>query len=165
MLQIRKGILDDLEKIMEIYKSAQDFMILSGNPNQWGHFNPTEEMIISDIRIGNSRVIFDEVGIHGVFAQIDTGEPTYDCIVGGKWLNDDPYITIHRVAGDGKVHGIFKCAADHCKSLSSNVRIDTHAENLVMQRHIEANGFVKCGTIYLANGSPRIAYHWTLSNN
>ena len=26
------------------------------------------------------------------------------------------YVTIHRLAGDGRVHGLFQCAADHCKS-------------------------------------------------
>lgn len=165
MLHIRKAENDDFDRVMEIYRSAQDFMIRSGNPNQWGHFNPTEEMIRSDIESGICRVIFDGDGIHGVFALIETGEPTYGYIEGGKWLNDEQYITIHRVASDGKVRGIFRCAADHCKSLCRNVRIDTYKENLVMQRHIEANGFVKCGTIYLVNGSPRIAYQWTLEKD
>ena len=161
MLKIRKANTKDFGRIMEIYASAQDFMIRSGNPNQWGHFNPTKEMIISDINTGVCRVVYDDDGIHGVFALIEDGEPTYSYIEGGTWQNDEPYITIHRVASDGKVRGIFKFAADHCKSLSPNVRIDTHAENLVMQRHIEANGVLRCGTIYLANGSPRIAYQWT----
>ena len=29
------------------------------------------------------------------------------------------------------------------------------------QRQIEKNGFIRCGTIYVEDGSPRIAYHWT----
>ena len=97
--------------------------------------------------------------IRGVFALITEPEQTYR-YVEGEWPNDDPYITIHRVAGDGRAHGIVACAADYCKSLSPNVRIDTHADNKVMQRQIEKNGFVKCGTIYLENGAPRTAYQW-----
>ena len=29
-----------------------------------------------------------------------------------------------------------------------------------MQKQIEKSGFKKCGTIYVEDGSPRIAYHW-----
>ena len=39
-MHIRKAEPDDLNEIMGIYKIAQDFMIESGNPNQWGHFYP-----------------------------------------------------------------------------------------------------------------------------
>ena len=68
---------------------------------------------------------------------------------------------ILRIAGDGKVHGLFRCAVDYCKLLSPDVRIDTHADNHVMQRRIAENGFTKCGIIYVEDGSPRLAYHWT----
>ena len=64
------------------------------------------------------KVIYDETGIHGVFALFDGAEPTYAHIEEGEWLNDEPYVTIHRLAGDGRVHGLFQCAAEHCKLLS-----------------------------------------------
>lgn len=63
------------------------------------------------------KVIYDETGIHGVFALFDGAEPTYAHIEEGEWLNDEPYVTIHRLAGDGRVHGLFQCAAEHCKLL------------------------------------------------
>lgn len=50
-------------------------------------------------------MIYDETGIHGVFALFDGAEPTYAHIEEGEWLNDEPYVTIHRLAGDGRVHG------------------------------------------------------------
>ena len=37
-MYIRKAAIEDLDAIMEIYGIAQDFMIKSGNPNQWGHY-------------------------------------------------------------------------------------------------------------------------------
>lgn len=58
MLQIRKANDSDFERITEIYKIAQDFMIASGNPNQWGHFNPTTKMIKSDINNNVCHVIY-----------------------------------------------------------------------------------------------------------
>ena len=160
MLNIKKANVTDLDRIMEIYGYAQDFMIRSGNPDQWGHSYPGRELILSDIQQGICHKICDENDIHGVFALLTEEDPTYRFIEGGEWLNNEPYVTIHRVASDGQVHGLLCFAASYCKSLSSNVRIDTYKDNLIMQRKIEENGFKKCGTIYLEDGSPRIAYHW-----
>ena len=47
-------------------------------------------------------MIYDETGIHGVFALFEGAEPTYAHIEEGEWLNDEPYVTIHRLAGDGQ---------------------------------------------------------------
>jgi hypothetical protein len=44
-MNIRKATIDDLDDIMGIYKIAQDFMIKSGNPNQWGHSYPTKDLL------------------------------------------------------------------------------------------------------------------------
>ena len=159
-MRIRDASFDDLSRIMEIYRHAQDYMIRTGNPQQWGHTYPDEALIRADIQAGQSKVIYDETGVHGVFALPDGEEPTYRRIENGAWLNDEPYVTIHRIAGDGQVHGLFQCAADYCKRISDNVRIDTHADNRIMQKLIERNGFQKCGTIYVRDGSPRIAYQW-----
>ena len=160
MLNIRNAAIADFERIMEIYKYAQDYMIRAGNPTQWGHFYPDAALINSDIRQNVCKVIYDEDGIHGVFALFEGADPTYAHIESGHWLNDEPYVTIHRLAGDGQVHGLFQCAVDYCKNISRNIRVDTHAYNKTMQRLIEKNGFRKCGTIYVSNGTPRIAYQW-----
>ena len=159
MLSVRNATENDHERIMEIYRYAQDFMIRSGNPTQWAHVYPDSELIRSDIRNNVCKVIHDDGVIHGVFALFEGKDPTYEYIENGAWQNDAPYVTIHRIAGDGQVHGILRCAVDHCRCISSNIRIDTHEDNKIMQRQIEKNGFKKCGIIYLEDGSPRLAYH------
>lgn len=161
MLKIRNAEFSDLGRILEIYRYAQDFMIKTGNPTQWGHSYPEETLIRRDIAQNACKVIYDEMGIHGVFALFSALEPTYAEIQEGRWLNDEPYLTIHRVAGDGQVHGLFSYIADYCKGLSKNIRIDTHGDNQVMQKCIEQNGFRKCGMISVRDGSPRLAYQWT----
>ena len=160
-MYIQKAKSDDLREIMKIYRIAQDLMIESGNPNQWGHFYPTEDLIEKDIADEVCYLICNDDNIHGVFALFRGEEPTYQYIENGKWLNEDAYVTIHRIASDGKAHGIFNCAVKYCKSISANIRIDTHESNIIMQKVIERNGFQKCGTIYVADGSPRIAYQWS----
>ena len=119
-------------------------MIKSGNPAQWGHFYPDAELIKSDICQNVCRVIYDKDGIHGVFALFKGAEPAYKHIENGNWLNEEPYLTIHRLA----------------RSFNGS---DTHADNQIMQKLMEKNGFMKCGIIYVKNGTPRIAYHWTAS--
>ena len=160
MLSVRKAVEGDFDAIMEIYAGAREFMIRSGNPTQWGLSYPAPELVKSDIKDGVCMAVFDERGIHGVFALLEGADVTY-ARIDGAWLNDGPYVTIHRIAGDGQAHGVFRCAADHCKRLYRNIRIDTHADNRVMQRRIEENGFTKCGVIHVADGTPRIAYQWT----
>lgn len=161
MLHIRNADISDLPRILEIYGYAQDFMIRTENPTQWGHTYPGEELIRQDIRQNVCRVLYDETGIHGVFALFSTPDPTYAVIENGSWLNDAPYVTIHRIAGDGQVHGLFRCAADYCKGICPNIRIDTHADNRVMQKRMEENGFTPCGIIHVKDGTPRIAYQWS----
>ena len=49
MLKIRNAELSDLGRILEIYRYAQDFMIKTGNPTQWGRSYPEETLIRRDI--------------------------------------------------------------------------------------------------------------------
>lgn len=160
MMQVRKAEKKELERIMEIYAYAQEYMIQNGNPTQWGHCYPERTMVEEDLASGVCHVVYDDGGIHGVFALFEGKDPTYAYIENGTWLNDEPYITIHRIAGDGQVGGVFQCASDYCKTVSDNVRIDTHADNKTMQHLVEKNAFIKCGIIYVSDGTPRLAYHW-----
>ncbi len=42
--------------------------------------------------------------------------------------------------------------------VDSNIRIDTHLDNRIMQHVIKKYGFTYCGIIYLASGDERLAY-------
>ena len=160
MLSVRKASPSDFALVMDIYKIARDFMSKTGNPNQWKNSRPTEEQIGEDIENGICHVIFDKEGIHGVFALCEGVDSTYLYIEDGAWLDDAPYVTIHRIASDQKVHGILKCAMEYCQQYADSIRIDTHNENAVMQHVLLKNGFKKCGIIYLKTGEPRIAFQW-----
>ena len=157
-MEIKLAALTDLDRIMDIYRHAQNDMIQSGNPDQWGHFYPDPELIKSDIENHECHIVCDNNEAHGVFALVSGPDPTYQIIEDGEWLNDDPYVVIHRLAGDGKIRGLFRCVLEYCKNISGNIRVDTHRNNLKMQALIEKYGFERCGTIYVNDGSPRIAY-------
>lgn len=158
-MKVRRTQEKDLIEVMEIYDRARKFMAETGNPFQWGTQYPAEDLIRSDIRRGVSQVCEGENGIEAVFAFVLGEDPTYLHIEDGAWLNDRPYGTIHRIAGRGTQKGIASVCLDWCCKKCGNLRADTHADNAIMQKVLEKNGFQKCGRIYVADGSARIAYH------
>ena len=53
---------------------------------------------------------------------------------------------------------LVECAWLKALSAEPNIRVDTHSDNHIMQHLLARHGFTLCGTIYLASGSPRLAY-------
>ena len=131
-----------------------------GNLVQWAGDYPSKELWIADIENSNAYVVTDRSRIVAAFALIFGDDPAYSYIE-GSWPDDEPYATIHRAASDGSVHGVVDCIVDYCSLRTPNLRADTHEVNTVMIRALENNGFARCGTIYLADGTPRVAYHKT----
>lgn len=156
--QIRLAKKEDLTQLLTIYEAARSFMRKSGNLTQWQGGYPPKELLLSDIEKQQLFVIERANKIVGVFALIMGEDPTYSYIENGAWISKDEYATIHRIASDGTGSGILKAAVSFAWEKIPHLRIDTHKDNLVMQRAILNCGFVKCGIIYLSDGSPRIAY-------
>ena len=148
----------DLPRILEIYDIAKAYMRANGNPNQWNGAYPDPETLRTDIYKQRLYVYKKDGRIHGVFMLLLEEEPTYAYIEDGSWREERPYGTIHRLAGDGEVKGLFaKCVA-FCEKKVKYLRADTHFDNHTMQHLLEKNGFERRGIIYLKNGDPRIAY-------
>lgn len=149
---------EDLPRIMEIYDIAKAYMRANGNPNQWNGAYPDPETLRTDMEKQRLYVYKKDGRIHGVFMLLLEEEPTYAYIEDGSWREETPYGTIHRLAGDGEVRGLFaKCVA-FCEKKVPYLRADTHFDNHTMQHLLEKNGFERRGIIYLKNGDPRIAY-------
>lgn len=158
---IRLATYEDLDTIMEIYAIAKKYMADNGNSTQWEDTYPNHEILRKDIQSEQLFVYIENNIIHGVFAFIIGSEPTYSYIENGSWKNEDLYGTIHRIASDGVVKGVFSQCVDFCKERISNLRIDTHNDNHTMQHLIKKSGFEKCGIIYVQNGTSRIAYQYS----
>lgn len=155
--QVRKAQMEDVPVILTLYANARRFMAEHGNETQWGQEYPPEILLHQDIYQGNLYVIADDREIHGVFYFSIGADPTYAQIFEGVWHYDDPYGVIHRIAGDG-TGGILRTAVQFAFQHIRYLRIDTHADNYVMQSALEKLGFSKCGVIFVEDGSPRIAY-------
>lgn len=156
---IRRAAKDDMPEILRIYEYARDFMVRTGNPNQWTDGWPWQSVLEEDIGEGQLFVIENESGVHGVFAFIIGKDPTYSVIEDGEWISDSEYGTIHRIAGDGQLQGVLENALKFCFKRINHIRIDTHNDNRVMQHLLEKNDFTRCGIIHCTeDGTPRIAY-------
>lgn len=159
-MEIRKANFDDLHQVLEIYESARRFMSEVGNPDQWGKTNPPRERTEEDIRESLLYVVEEKGEILAVFYYNFADDPTYKVIYDGNWLNEEPYGVIHRIAVSDKARGkgvsglCFDFAFSDCK----NLKIDTHKDNIPMQRALAKHGFRQCGIIHLVNGNERIAF-------
>lgn len=160
-MRIRKTRKEDIKKILEIYDIAREFMAKNNNPNQWEKTYPSLETLKDDIRKEVSYIIEDDEGkIQGTFAFIIGDDEYYNYIENGSWSKDQTYGTIHRIASSGKVRNITKICLDFCIDKISYLRIDTHKDNLPMQKAVKSYGFKECGIIYVRDKSPRIAFDY-----
>ena len=158
MLYVRHSQPADLQQIEAIFSYARKQMALNGNPSQWKNDRPSMELVKKDIENGNSYVIENEEReIVGTFAYIIGIEPTY-LEIKGKWLDDAPYGTIHRIASNGKEKGVFETTLSFAEGFGKDIRIDTHKDNRIMLHLIEKSGFQRCGIIIVDDGSERIAF-------
>jgi RimJ/RimL family protein N-acetyltransferase len=157
-MKIRKSQLSETDIILEIYAGAKLFMQETGNKNQWVAGYPSKELILKDISNETSYVCIDNDEIVGVFCFIRGDDITYSKIYDGKWLNDEPYGVIHRLAGKRTGKGVAASCLQWCFEQCGNIKVDTHQDNIVMQKILKDNGYSQCGIIYLENGTQRIAF-------
>ncbi len=161
-MDIRKATPGDTSRLMEIFERARAFMRETGNPRQWSAYGwPPQELILRDIELGRSYVCEEAGRVVGTFCFIfgDRAEPTYNVIENGAWVGGDTYGVIHRLASDGSVRGVGECAIGWAYGQCGHLRIDTHADNKVMQGLLAKLGFVYCGHIRVEQDTDiRLAY-------
>lgn len=160
---VRRGSVEDLARMLEIYDTARTFMRKSGNDSQWVNGYPAVSLLQDDISAGVSYVIEADDRIVGTFAFIVGDDSTYSEI-DGEWLNDAPYGTIHRIASDGSIRGIADACLKYCTSVINNIRIDTHKDNRPMLGWIRKAGFSYCGVIHVSDGTPREAFQLVVNS-
>ncbi len=157
-MEIRQTAYTDLDRVMEIYDHAREYMRQNGNHHQWTDGYPGRELIMADIEAKRSYVCMEGDQITGVFCYEIGEDPTYVRIYDGEWLNHETYGVVHRIASASHKKGVASFCLDWCFGQCRNIKIDTHEDNIVMQKLLSKNGYRRCGTIYLENGDPRIAF-------
>ncbi len=159
-MNIRKAKYEDLETIEKIYADARDFMKASGNPEQWKNTYPCHDLLVKDIDDACLYICEENEEMLGAFFFKIGEDATYKKIYDGEWKNKLPYAVIHRIAVAKNAHGkgVARACFDYGFGISGNLKIDTHKDNLPMQKALFKYGFERCGIIYLENGEERIAF-------
>lgn len=163
-MKFRKSLEKDVKSIMKIINQAQRYLKLQGI-DQWQNGYPNEKTIQNDIKNDESYILEKEGEILATTMITFSGESTYN-LIQGKWLlNNEKYATIHRLAVDNMYKGkglasqIIKQVEKVClKEGINSIRVDTHEDNISMQKMLKKNNFKYCGVIYLEDNSKRIAF-------
>ena len=84
------------------------------------------------------------------------GEPTYQKIE-GAWLDETPYIVIHRMAVSPKGKGLGSYLIQEAEKTAvfkgiGSVRVDTNFDNDVMKYILQKQGYIYCGIIEVRDG-------------
>ena len=157
-MNVSAAKIQDLAEIEAIYEHARRFMQAAGNETQWQGGYPAREIVEADIRANRLYTVLDGGEIIAVFAFAKGNEPTYDKIYEGAWLDNGEYAYIHRVAVKCAGRGVALFIFSYCASLAKSIRIDTHRDNIPMQKALSKAGFSYRGIIYLESGAERLAY-------
>lgn len=157
-MQIRKTKPEEIEILLDIYAKAREFMTQTGNASQWQKGYPTREVLEHDIEEGHSYVCEEDGEILATFNFFVGIEPTYNKIYEGEWLNNAPYGVIHRIAVAVHKRGVASFCIQWCIRKMPNIKIDTHKNNIPMQKTILKNNFKYCGIIKKEDGTERLAY-------
>lgn len=169
-MEFRQAKISDLDQIVEIIELSKKYL-KETKVDQWQDGYPAKEDLIRDIESRNSYVLTNKDEIVATTVISLDGESTYNSIFNGEWITNEDYIVMHRVAVHDKYKGkgIFKELIKEAESLAlnkgiSSIKIDTHRDNISMQRAVVKNDFKKCGIIYLEDGSERIAFEKVLKS-
>lgn len=162
MIKLRKAAPLEAEAAMEIINAAKQYLKEQGI-DQWQTGYPDEACIGQDIRSGKGYFVTDEDGIMGYLCIDYDGEPAYEHLK-GSWQKDGRYVVVHRLAlgkksrGKGASGSVFQLVEEMARRQGiASFRVDTDADNQIMQHILKKNGFSYRGTIWFDN-SEKIAF-------
>jgi RimJ/RimL family protein N-acetyltransferase len=161
---LSKATLHDLPWIMDQIGACR--VILSFHQSgQWQGSEPSLLTLQSDIQVGQYyvfKVANQFVGGTSIMHQ----EPAYEKLIRGAWLNQHPYLVLHRFfvapVFHGKGYGLLLLNAVEAlgkKSGIFNFRLDTHEYNIPMKKLLLKAGYTMCGEVDLPQAGRRIVYH------
>lgn len=166
-LVLQKATAADLDRIAQIMESGRAYLHAQGSPQWQGGYGPNRASLSRNLAKQEGYILFCDGTLCGYAALISGTDEVYTNIAGGLWAETHgPYLSIHSVAlapsvrGRGLAAQFLHKLVETARSMGySDVRIDTHACNLPMQRAILRAGFVHRGTVHfpIPNGA-RMAF-------
>lgn len=147
---------DDFDTLLTILKDGRAQLAEAGI-NQWQGEYPHPDQVKADIQAGNAYLFnADDHQTVGAVTIIPAPDAVYDAMEGEWLLDTQAYLTIHRLAihsehaGNGYATQLFTGLINHIiddHPEIKSLRVDTHVDNLVMQRIITKMNFKQVGTL------------------
>jgi len=168
-MNVRIANKNDINEIMLIINDAKQYL-KQQNSLQWNLNDgyPRKIDLLNDIEYGYCYVLVQDDMIIGTMSIICGIDENYLEIYDGKWLSNEPYASIHRIAIKNTHHHkslgkfmLYEAEKIIKEKKFYSIRIDTHKENYPMQKTLEKSGYTLCGTIILKRtqvDNVRIAY-------
>jgi GNAT superfamily N-acetyltransferase len=133
--------------------------------DQWQGKEPSLMTIRLDVQHHRYHLFLKDHTVIGGAALLSKDD-AYDHLLSGSWLNQEPYIVIHRFfihpEFQGKKLGKLFLSAIETKVWNQgirNVRVDTHEKNLPMRGLLTSLGFLEVGRVNLPLAGERLVYH------
>lgn len=190
-MELRKATIADIDRIMSILDDARAFQRSMGF-RQWKDGYPDRPTILSDIASGNARLLIDntrETTLPGTpsnilsanvldsqgeiseilgYCLLAVGDDSYDSL-DHDWFYPGPYGVIHRFAMAPEARGkglasifLTLIEQDYLSRGVTSLRVDTGAENLIMQRLLHRRHYHPHGLLPFPWG-PRLTYEKSLT--
>ena len=153
---------EDVPAIMTLVEAAVRRLAAMG-VDQWQDGYPNRGRIEQDVAEGIGYVIEEADRVVAYGAVIFTGEDAYRAIDGGWLTEEENYVVVHRmcvaeeVVSQGFGRRFMEAAEQFSRGRVRSFRVDTHADNRVMQSLLPRLGFTRCGTIRI-DGRPFEAF-------
>lgn len=164
---LRKATFSEIPVIWEILQQAINQRKQDGS-EQWQNGYPNEQTVHNDLTEGSAYVLTNNTGILAYAAIVFGAEPAYNDIK-GKWLTNDEYVTIHRVAianavkGKGIATQLFKMIEElSIEQKVYSIKVDTNFDNVPMLKILDKLSYTYCGEIFFS-GASRRAYEKVIS--
>ena len=168
-MKVRPASRPDIPAILGCVRRIKNEYFEAKNINQWGEGYPSREIFAEDVDKKALYVMYMGEVLVGFGSFIIGADPTYSDIEGAWKTEGENYLVVHRFGINPDWHGMgFGTAlmglADKICEVKKipSIRVDTHEDNIGMQKLLEKCGFEKCGIIHLENGDPRVAYEKVL---
>ena len=171
-LALRESVESDMAQLTGMLEDAIALLAMN-NIDQWQNGTISNEDLLDAIMHDQGFVWEqrDATGIAG-FCVLDTYDELYEeTLAEGKWTVEGPYLSIHRVMVSQHLRGrkVTSQMFLDIKKMGivnniTSLRIDTHPDNVMMQKTLKRNGFVRTGLLYMPSGSPRYTYEFDLSH-
>ena len=159
---LRKAEPNDQETIWEILQQAILRRKNDGS-SQWQDGYPNSDTVRTDIENEFGYLLEIDGEIAAYSALIFNNEPAYENIE-GKWLSDDDFFVVHRVAvsdqflGKGIATKLFLVIENFAKQKQVfSIKVDTNFDNLAMLKILKKLNYTYCGEVYF-RGSARKAF-------